>query len=428
MKKIINNWQDLEGKSVLLKINDKNFYGTFYTKEQKLFLNITMTSDIEEWRNTCKDIECISASFVEDNKKITLLNCMYSGHSSTGYNPILNASAIFWIDRVLLDYDLKKYNDKFITSISVEYTDISWLTNRKVYKNEILKDKISITPLYKEYKMADKTIIFGILPSFSEGSNSIKVNGEKGFTFLFDNVQNLEDALYYIYFIKNLLMLLGKRNINVITQKINENSQTYKLIDCGIDKNSKLESEELIEHLNHRNGFKIEDLENFASIIDKFEALYERLNPLLELYYNVVKYKVPDLTRFVNALTMLENCSREFDDSNALKLTTTKIGNKPKNGADFIDRVKSLINNINGVYNLSSLEIDMVSKKIKDARTYYVHYDNSGLKLDENKLFKYVYFIEDIIILNIYLLLEIDISKIKYVSYNNYYYEVKELI
>ena len=66
---------------------------------------------------------------------------MYSGHSSTGYDPIINASAIFWIDRVLLGYDLTNYNEKFISNISVEYNDISWFTNEKVYKNNQRKLK-----------------------------------------------------------------------------------------------------------------------------------------------------------------------------------------------------------------------------------------------------------------------------------------------
>lgn len=424
----ITNWRDLENKSVLLKINEKDFYGTFYIKNQKLFLNINMTNDIEEWRSTCNDIESISATFVENKKIITLLNCMYSGHSSTGYDPIINASAIFWIDRVLLGYDLTNYNEKFISNISVEYNDISWFTNEKVYKNEILKNSITITPIYKEYKMNDKTIIIDILPSFVERKNKIEVNGIMHFTYVFKNEQNIDSALQYVYLIKNLLMLLGKRNINVIAQNINNDSKTYELIDCITDKNIKIESEELIDYLNHRNGFKIEDLMNITSIIKKFEDSYNRLEPLLELYYSVVKYNVPNLTRFVNGLTMLENYSREFDDTNALALTIAKKGKKPKNGADFIERVKSLIININNVFNLSPTNIDDISKKIKDARTYYVHYDNSGLKLDENEIFKYVYFIEDIVILNIYLLLGIDINKIKYVSYNDYYYDVTKLI
>ena len=95
-----------------------------------------MTNDIEEWRSTCNDIEYIYATFVENRKRITLLNCIYSGYSSTGYDPIINACALFLIDRVLLDYDLSNYDEKFISNISVEYKDVSWLTNKKVYKNE----------------------------------------------------------------------------------------------------------------------------------------------------------------------------------------------------------------------------------------------------------------------------------------------------
>lgn len=429
MKNSINRWQDLVNKSILLIINEKKFYGSFYTKEQQLFLNVTMTNDIEEWRNACHDFDCISAYFVEDNKIITLLNCMYSGHSSSGFDPILNASVIFLVDRVLLDYDIKDYSTNFISNISVEYSDISWFTNKKTFNNEILNDSISITPIYKEYKMKDKTIIFDILPSISESSNTIKVSGKIRFTYVFNNKRNLDSSLQYVYCIKNLLMLFGKRNIDVIKQKINDDLVSYELIDCGIYDNIELENQDLIERLNHRNGFKIEKIDNFTSIVEKFEVLYNRLTPLLELYYNVVKYKIPDLARLVNDLTMLENYSREFDYANALALTIAKNGKKQKNGPDFADMVKSLINNVNCIFNFSVIDIDNISKKIKDVRTYYVHYDiNSGLVLNEDEMFRYVYFIEDVIVLNIYLLLGIDINKIRYVSYNGYYYETVKLI
>ena len=428
MNNKITNYKDLNNKSILLKLNRKEFYGTFYIKNQKLFLNINITNDIDEWSSTINDIEFISATFVENRKQITLLNCIYSGYSSSGYNPIKKACAIFMIDRVLLDYDLTTYEEKFISNIRVEYKDISWLTNEKIYKNNTLKNSITITPIYKEYKMNDKTITIDILPSLVEKENKIEINCIMNFTYAFKNKQNIASALQYVYLIKNLLMLLGKRNIDVTSQNIIDDSKIYELMDCITDMNIKIENEELVNHLNHRNGFKIEDMCNFTSIIEKFEDFYERLESLLELYYNVVKYDVPNLTRFVNDLTMLENYSREFDDNNALKLTIAKKGKKPHNGAEFIDRVKSLIININDVFNLSATSIDDISKKIKDARTYYVHYDNSGLKLDENEIFNYVYFIEDIIIINIYLSLGIDINKIEYVSYNDYYYDIAKLI
>lgn len=150
--------------------------------------------------------------------------------------------------------------------------------------------------------------------------------------------------------------------------------------------------------------------------------------PLLELYYNVVKYKVPNLTRFVNAITMLEYCSREFDDANALNKTIQKHqGKTPKNGADFVDRVISLIENIDDVYKLDLTDIEIISKNIKDARTYYVHYEPSGKRLTDDQLFRYVYFIEDLIILNIYLIIGFDINKFANISYNEYFYDIDDL-
>lgn len=70
MKNEIKNYRDLENKSILLKINDKDFCGTFCIKNQKLFLNINMTNDIEKWRSTYNNIESISATFVENKKKL----------------------------------------------------------------------------------------------------------------------------------------------------------------------------------------------------------------------------------------------------------------------------------------------------------------------------------------------------------------------
>lgn len=66
-------------------------------------------------------------------------------------------------------------------------------------------------------------------------------------------------------------MLLGKRNIDVTSQNIIDDSKIYELMDCITDMNIKIENEELVNHLNHRNGFKIEDMCNFTSIIEKFE-------------------------------------------------------------------------------------------------------------------------------------------------------------
>ncbi len=221
-------------------------------------------------------------------------------------------------------------------------------------------------------------------------------------------------------------MLLGKRDIDVVSQYLVIENKKYKMIDC-IELIHGEQDLELIERLDYLNQFKIEELIDFDLILSEYEKNYKKIYPLIELYFNVVKYDVPKLTRFVNDLTMLENYSREFDDFNALSLTISKKGKIPKNGADYVDRVKSLINNVNSVFKLSTADIDIIAKKIKDARTYYIHYDLDGRKLTDDEIFWYMFFIEDIITTNIYLLLGIDINSINN-TYNNFYYNIQKMI
>ena len=128
---------------------------------------------------------------------------------------------------------------------------------------------------------------------------------------------------------------------------------------------------------------------------------------------------------------MIEYYSREFDNTEALKLTNIKLARQGKNKKDepeFRDRVKSLIINANEVFKFSESEIDEISKKVKDGRTYYVHYVKNGWKLSHDKLFRYYNFLEDIILLNIYKLIEINITQNKDITYFNSYYTKQELL
>lgn len=84
--------------------------------------------------------------------------------------------------------------------------------------------------------------------------------------------------------------------------------------------------------------------------------------------------------------------------------------------------------NVNEVFNFSGTEIDEISKNVKDGRTYYIHYERKGWKLSDDKLFRYYNFLEDIILLNIYKLIEVDITKNKYITFFNFYYTKKELL
>ena len=85
--------------------------------------------------------------------------------------------------------------------------------------------------------------------------------------------------------------------------------------------------------------------------------------PILELYCNKT---IQNLTRFTNAITMLEYCFREFDSDN--EFIHKHQGQTPKNSADFVDRVSSLMENVNDVYKLDFTDIEIVlkNKRCKD--------------------------------------------------------------
>lgn len=176
---------------------------------------------------------------------------------------------------------------------------------------------------------------------------------------------------------------------------------------------------------------KYEDIENFDNILEKFNLIYERVYPLLELLYNAYSNKLPNLNRFLDVITMIEYYSREFDNEKALNLTNSKRMKqelKEKDEPQFVDRVKSLIINVNEVFNFSEIEIDEISKNVKDGRTYYVHYEEKGWKLSNDELFRYYNFLEDIILLNIYKLIGLNITKNEYITFFNFYYTKTELL
>ena len=92
--------------------------------------------------------------------------------------------------------------------------------------------------------------------------------------------------------------------------------------------------------------------------------------------------------------------------------------------------VKSLIINVNEIYNFTDSEINIISENIKAARIYYIHYKTKQKSkiLTYNQQFWYSYFIQDVILLNIYKLLGLDISKYQYISFYEFYYDKDNLM
>ena len=92
--------------------------------------------------------------------------------------------------------------------------------------------------------------------------------------------------------------------------------------------------------------------------------------------------------------------------------------------------VRLLISQVNSIYNFTNQEIDQIATNIKSARIYYTHYKTKQIskKLTYDEQFSYSFFIQDIVLLNIYKLLKLDIDKYSNITFSNFYYKKNELM
>lgn len=205
-------------------------------------------------------------------------------------------------------------------------------------------------------------------------------------------------------------------NYDIISGKFLFNNQKIFFINCI--------------YVGHKSSINCKNntIDNIETVYNNFIKQYNQLYPLIEVYYNVTQYNIPNLTRFINATTMLEYYSRSYDSINSL--TLSKNINPKRHDPYYECMVLSLINNVNEVFNCTTNEIDKISQNIKAARIHYIHYktnQNSKILTDDEQ-FRYSYFMQDVVLLNIYKLLGLNISKYKYISFNNFFYNIKDLL
>ena len=422
-------WQDFNNLSVKVTIRKKIYDAILIVDNNRLILKVNMTKDISEWRKTNKNYDILAGKFLFENHKIFFINCLYAGHSSHqdfSNDTVENLTVDFRIDRLILDKNISKTSLDRITKYSASYKNLDLFFEQKPIMSSLRTfDYDSNT---HNYKINTSSYSMNILSycSLEEHRNSLSITRKSYIEFEHAKPITIKKALDNIYIFRNFLMIILKQPIYVKKQTVYINGNSVELFDCN-DNDPSLENADLEEMISHR-CLKIENINNIETVYNNFINEYTQLFPLLELYYNVTQYKVPNLTRFINATTMLEYYSRTYDFSTAFSLSKKR---SPKcNDAHYIDMVFSLINNVNQVYNYTTNDIDTISQNIKAARIHYIHYktkDKSKI-LTDNEQFRYSYFIQDVVLLNIYKLLDLDITKYEYISFNEFYYDKYDLI
>ena len=350
------SWEDFNNISVEVKIENVKYNAILYVENQMLKIKVDCTKNVENFNENRNIINIITGKILKDNIKISFINCFHYEMKHTNNGDKEYTYSIYRIDRILLGIDLKNTEIKKINTCKIVYENIEDFFNAKIFDIDWIKQKVQIIPSYKIHKFNNEKISFEMVSSIEENIDKCCVILNKKIIVKLEcnKKVNFDEIMERIYTFKNLMMILLKKNIGIKEQILELNGKEYKLFDCD---NYKINngSEKLKEYLIFRK-VRYEDIKNFDNVLEKFNILYERMYPLLELIYNAYSNDLPNLNRFLDAITMAEYYSREFDNEKALSLTNIKRLEKrlkEKEEPEFVDRVKSLIMNVNEVFNFS---------------------------------------------------------------------------
>lgn len=422
-------WKDFNNLSVKVSINKKNYDAILIVDNNRLILKIDMSNNIPEWRKIDGNYDILSGKFLFENYKIFFINCICTGHSSTINcvdENIKVATVDFIVDRLILGKNLLKTSLNKIQRYSASYKNMNLFSIPKSLTSNLKTIDFDSNTHSHKIETPSYSINMMFYCHNEESQRSLSIKRLSAVEFNHSKPVNIKKVIENIYMFRNFLMIILKHPIYVEKQTLYINDNSIELFDCN-DNNELSENSNLEEMLSHR-GLKIENIDNISDVYNNFINNYKQLCPLLELYYNVTQFNVPNLTRFINSTTMLENYSRNYDFEVSFALTKSKYPNSQD--VNYADMIISLITNVNEVFNYTAEEIKTIANNIKSARIYYIHYKTrqKSKPLTYDEQFHYSYFIEDIVLLNIYKLISLDITKNEYISFNQFYYDKYDFI
>ncbi len=390
---------------------------------------------------------------VTQKKKYTLLECQKYGTEVSDKVIKIKYRVDKISDDILIDL-----NKKFIKEVELTFTDINWFVNdEKLYKFDPIKVSINVNGFNMEYLTNIGKIIVYRSFLFFEKSDEFNINSGIVFKFIFNKKVDYYEFRKRIYCFRNLLLILGRRYIDIKNVKINNND----LYDCHEEYNYKPLNKRYMEYLDYHT-ITIGSIDKFGEAVSKFFDIYDTIISIIDSYFCNLKYVLPTKVKFINVCAMIEDYaniflvdeSRKYREKEATKNKhkfITKSVNKmleqniiDKSNSNLVvsildeevkkdlnltfkDKVISIIKNVNESFKFNDDDIELIADNFREARKQFVH---KGLVVRTEVypiLEKYCSFVEDIIYLNILKEIGIDISNsiFECIEYN---YEKDDLI
>ena len=443
---ILNDWY---------KIDEK--FNSYFEVDER-YINIVIEFDnLDEFNKFNKDIyDVINIKSIRSDNELSLINCSrYCVENSSNKIRIK-----YRVDRIS-EFVIKSIDDSVFDDITFSLDDINWFVlDETNYSFDPINENVKFNNYVKSYNLSFGKITIYRLFSFAHKSNEFKMNDDIAFNIKFNSAITYTEVIEKVYSFRNLLMIFGRRYLNVVNMFITNKEKEYRIIDCYKEYNHHPINNNYREYLDHHT-LTLKCLKDFPQLINRYYEEYNKMLPIIDSWFSNVKFQLPPKVRFINLTTMIEDFANLYlknkvnDDSinEAQKIKNDFIENifgifnkkmkitdsdkiaikkelnelvKDNNQTSFIIKTKTLINNVNEIFEYSNNEIEIIIENIRNARLACIH---KSIYIDEEKIqyiSKYSDFIDDIVFLNILKLCGSDLrfDEWKCIEYN---YQKKDL-
>jgi len=414
VKKDLNMSDDFSLSGIwFLPENDKTLSGDLnYLNGEKISLNAYSLGKIEDINNffsidTLKpNVSKIDIILGQTNEKglVTLYDCYNINSGVSVYNDSLLSPVLtrlpFNAEAILIGKHFVKKDDITFESIIIEFTNLNSWAPFLGHKRKLFFDNNNkFTGINFNYSLPDDIKIdlenglkFNVLCSFNLEDFSrdkrvfnfvekikleIGVKEPKNLDFFISTIHKLER-----FFTLAMLMPIYALSVR---GKIKENHSNEKVVRNIVE--IFYRANKIPANFNERTPkemlFTYDDIsEDLKTLLDNWFAKYELLEPILNLYFNVVYIEESDyINNFLNLAQALESFHGRIYGKNCNEKTGCKYKhcekvNKTKN-IPLIDRLKCLLIRHKEKIEKVITDLDDFAKTVSFNRNYYTHYDRN---------------------------------------------------
>lgn len=405
-------------KNIKITLFDVEYSAILINDNNELILNLIDYVNRDTALKLDRTFKIINGRF--ENRDITFFNTICSSRIyNSGFELF---SLTFRIDRFIESIRYTSEKNKIIKTANIQFYSLENFSLSNFYDydkklNPIFKTK------HKEYEFNEYKIRIFVGNRTTSGDSIYKCEKKLYFFIDYKKKQTLQRVIKDIWSLKCFMAIISKRIIGIKSIDINENAKLFMNFIYFNDKNN---NNEFFEHEYKSFVFNLEDLENdFILIYEQFLKIFNEILPALKIYLDMIEKEPSSMNKFLNCNQIIEYISKEYDNTNSHNVWV-KNG-KPSKAIRLADRIESILNEVNFIWKFRKSKINKIASKIAIGRNYYNHHTKPVEPLIDDELFRFSYFLEDIILGYIYNKMGVNKKTIEEKLHYNMYYEKKHI-